>query len=423
MHNEKAENYELQLIACILTNPSRLIETHIEAEWFEQSTFKTIAQALQAIKDFDDWTLQDLRKKIAHQDYFTSIYLEDLENLRDLYAKEYTLEQLERIVKTEYLERSFIKAQADFYQYRKDEDSRRLQEIIVELDTMKKPLENGDLAESEKELLEHLQKTEDGDFIKSYQSLDRALNGGILDGQLIVIGARPAGGKSAFAISLGQKIMNRNQGACVDFFALEMTKKQMIHRFIANEGGIHLSTIVNPAKMKPHDKQRAVEAFKNLKNKDLRIFGQNHRTLSSIALEIAKKARECKEKGVKYIPIIDQATLVDVQGVRGDIRMRFIEITRTIKRLTIEYDIPIILLTQLKRADKTKDEYSEPNNSDFKESSSFEEDANVTILLWKSNEHEKTETKVKIAKNRDGAAGSELDFKFIAHFMTFSEQY
>lgn len=422
MRQDKVENYELQLIACILANPKRLIETHIEPEWFEGQSFKMIAQALQPLKEFTDWSLKDLRKRIAFQDYFAKIYLEDLESLRDTYAGEYNLEQLERIVKTDYLERAFVKAQAEFYSYRRDEDGHRLQEIINELHTLQKPLESGEIYASQKEILEHLQKKDDSDFIKSYQSLDRVLNGGILNGQLIVIGARPAGGKSAFALSLGQKIMERNQGACVDFFALEMTKKQMLLRFIANEGGIHMMSVINPSKMNDREREEAIEVQKRLEKKNLRIFGQNHRTLSAISLEIAKKARACKEKGVVYVPIIDQATLVDVQGVKGDIRMRFIEITRTIKRLTIEYDIPIILLTQLRRADKGN-EFAEPTNSDFKESASFEEDANVTILLWKSNERDKTETKVKIAKNRDGAAGAELDFKFIPHFMTFSERY
>lgn len=417
-----SENFELQLISYLLAHPNELAFSNMEPDWFQMFSLKTTVESLVSLKDVPNWSIEDLRRMIVSKDIFNGLKKSELEMLRDGCTNEYDLEQLERLVKGDYLERE-LKKTYDGYLSGKMENAHKLQEVLYELDTLKVPKESGELEASEQDIIEHLTKETDHEFIKSYPKLDECLGGGILDGQLIVIGSRPAAGKSAFAISLSQKIMEKAPSIHIDFFALEMTKREMIYRYLANESGVELKKIKNPSFMLFQERKLGNEAWERLKKKNLRIFGRNHSGLSSLASEISKKAKQCKEIGVKYIPIIDQATLVQANIKRAGIREQYIEITRTIKRLTIEFDIPIILLTQLKRPSDKKDDFKEPTNSDFKESSSFEEDANITILLWKSNQQDKSETKVMIAKNRDGVNGYPLDFKFNSRYMQFTEEF
>lgn len=118
--------------------------------------------------------------------------------------------------------------------------------------------------------------------------------------------------------------------------------------------------------------------------------------------------------------IIDHALLIDAGLAKSDKRLQIIEITRRLKMLTNELNIPIVLLTQLNRmTDKTK---SIPVLADLQESASFEQDANVVMLLYREEATNQENLTLNIAKNRDGILGS-IPFKLLGQYSDFDEDY
>mgnify|MGYP001255384638 CR=1 FL=1 len=120
------------------------------------------------------------------------------------------------------------------------------------------------------------------------------------------------------------------------------------------------------------------------------------------------------------MPIIDHALLIDAGLAKKDRRLNMIEITKRLKGLSNELNIPIVLLTQLNReVDKVT---KKPVLADLQESASFEQDANVVMLLYLEDLEDRSKLWINIAKNRDGNIG-ELPFKLIGRYADFSFDY
>ena len=150
---------------------------------------------------------------------------------------------------------------------------------------------------------------------------------------------------------------------------------------------------------------------------DLRVYGAEYEQLNDIKQVIRKRA---KSKAGKYVAFIDYAGLVGVTDSRKTERQVMNEVTRTLKLLTNELDITIILFAQLNRGMEQRAE-KKPTLADLKESGSLEQDANVVLLLSRNEQNEKI-VDCQIAKNREGMTGC-IPFKFIPQFMDFSIDY
>jgi len=257
-------------------------------------------------------------------------------------------------------------------------------------------------------------------FIKTFESVDRILGGGLTRGSLYVIGARPSVGKSAAALSMAHKILQKNSGIRIDFFSLEMPLDQIMIRFVSKETRIHATHLRNPQaysnSMTKEKKKKALEAYQNLSKLNLRFYtDESMKKLNNIIRTIRKRAIQDK-----YVAIIDHALLIDAGLAKSDKRLQIIEITRRLKMLTNELNIPIVLLTQLNRmTDKTK---SIPVLADLQESASFEQDANVVMLLYREEATNQENLTLNIAKNRDGILGS-IPFKLLGQYSDFDEDY
>ncbi|MGP9528604.1 replicative DNA helicase [Glutamicibacter sp. AOP5-A2-18] len=239
-----------------------------------------------------------------------------------------------------------------------------------------------------------------------WPDLDKII-GGLRPGNVYVIGARPGVGKSVLGMQFAQA-MEKN--GAVPFISLEMGKTEIGKRLIANETEISLSRIDSG---NLHDKERAIIAkwrANRIENGRLAILNESL-TMSQIKKFVHSVNRRQKISGI----VIDYLQLINAPS--GDRRPRhelIAETSRQAKMLSVDYGVPVILLSQVNR-NSTQDD-NPPKMSELRESGAIEQDASVVILLHRaisgSDEEAKTTLQVGVAKNRHGTTGSfDLQFK------------
>lgn len=241
-------------------------------------------------------------------------------------------------------------------------------------------------------------------------SLDEIL-GGFDGGDLILIGARPAVGKSAFAAQLALHFAT-TCGLKVGYFNLEMQNKQIYERFVAAKSGIELRRIRMATKFLPGEQERFDEANEYLMTvKDI-VISTGSKRIDDIRTECAGK-----DFG---IVIVDYLQLVKGNGLyRGNRYAEVGQISHEAKALAMDLNIPVIALCQLNRAVVGRAD-REPTMSDIRESGDFEQDASTILLLWNTDENNPTKKCIKVEKQRQGRIGR-VDLEFDGNRMTFKE--
>lgn len=232
--------------------------------------------------------------------------------------------------------------------------------------------------------------------------LNRCTNG-LQEGHFIVLGARPAVGKTALAVNLASHIRKEHK---VSFFSLEMPALAIAQRILCLESNIPFSRLIR-GKVDVDEKRRLQDAFKILSDSGVFIHAGDSRMAT-----IKEQIRRDVEEGAKLV-IIDYLNLIS--GVSGRQRWEMVgEITREIKLTAMERKIPIIGLAQLGRiAEKEK-----PTLADLRESGSIEQDADLVGLLIRERDSE--EAVLDVAKNRHGAP-RKINLTFNAELMVFTE--
>ena len=243
-----------------------------------------------------------------------------------------------------------------------------------------------------------------------FDKLDDLL-GGLEGGDMIVIGARPAVGKSAFVTQITSNLARK--GKRIGFYNLEMQNKQVYERFVVNESGIGLTRLRRAVKFLGDEKERFDSANERLAKADnIVITSAGAKSVGDIKAE---------SKNMDYdIIIIDYLQLLKADNTyRGNRTAEVGEISRAIKNLAMELNIPVIALSQLNRASMGRDD-KEPNMSELREAGNIEQDASVIMLLWNIDENDKTHKGCKIEKNRQGECGK-IVMKFNGDTMRFEE--
>lgn len=406
------QNFEMQLTATLLIDPKQIQFLDINPDWIQGDSFREIISAIQS-KNGEEELLSEIQKTIK-QLYPLSTLTTD--NLITLQTSEPTASQA--AFYTNQVHKDFLKRELKRLtsEYSLSEDDRFLPQIAMlqeELESLKRVKSDGSIAKGYSDFIEHLEAKENP-FIRTFPKLDTSLGGGFGPGELTIIGARPSVGKTAFAINLAMKALERTEEVAVDLFTLEMTLDQMMYRFVSKKAKINNMQIRNPIKLTNEQKRQAALTYKELAKLNLRIYDQEYTQLNDIIMAIRKRAK----KG-KYLAIIDYAGLVAVKDSRKNGREILNEVTRRLKLLTNELGITIILLSQLSR--DTEKTGKVPTLADLKESGSLEQDANIVMFLYRENPDDRKHVQVKIAKSRDGVIG-EIPFKFIGQFMEFSTE-
>lgn len=243
-----------------------------------------------------------------------------------------------------------------------------------------------------------------------FSKLDDLL-GGLEGGDMIVIGARPAVGKSAFVTQITSNLAK--QGKRIGFYNLEMQNKQVYERFVVNESGIGLTRLRRAIKFIGDEKERFDKANERLAKADNIVI------TSAGAKSVGDIKAESKHMDYDII-IIDYLQLLKADNTyRGNRTAEVGEISRAIKNLAMEFNIPIIALSQLNRASMGRDD-KEPTMSELREAGNIEQDASVIMLMWNIDEEDKSKKGCKIEKNRQGECGK-IVMRFNGDTMKFEE--
>ena len=230
-----------------------------------------------------------------------------------------------------------------------------------------------------------------------FVKLDVALNGGFRAG-LYVLAARPAVGKSALALQWAREIAQR--GTPADVVSLEMSPTDCAGRMLSARAGAQKPYERSSLKVHP-DKLR--EAAKALAALPIRFMDAHDATLAALRRFLRGE-----------FLVVDYLQLMDVPG--QDVRALAVgEISRTLKRISLEKNIPVLALSQLNR--QLEAQKREPVLADLRESGSIEQDADVVMLMSPAEDDEKV--KLKVAKNRAGPH-EELELHFDKPFGRFS---
>lgn len=228
-------------------------------------------------------------------------------------------------------------------------------------------------------------------------------------GDVMVIGARPAVGKSAFVTQI---IGNLSEaGKCGALYNLEMSDKQIYERMLSSNTGIGLKRVRMAKAYLGDEKQKVNQANDKLSGYNL--------YLHSGTVKPSDIRNECRNLELDYI-IIDYLQLMESDKPRMNRVNEVGDISKAVKRLASGLGVPIILLSQLNRASESRTT-KEPELRDLRESGDIEQDASFVVFLWNLDEDEDESRKgAKIAKNRQGELGK-VELHFDGPLMHFTE--
>lgn len=244
---------------------------------------------------------------------------------------------------------------------------------------------------------------------------------GLNKSDFILIGARPAMGKTSFALNLAQNI---SMGARkkVIFFSLEMTKEQLAERLLASQAGV-TSSKFRTGELSDDEWIRIGNAASAFNDVELYLDDTSSITVPEI------KSRVRRLRGVDAI-VIDYLGLIQGVGHRDNRVQEISEITRNLKMMAKDLNIPVICCAQLSRATEGRGKSHKPQLSDLRDSGSIEQDADIIMFLYreeyyknevdveKQEDIDDSSTELIVAKNRHGQTGT-IDLVFDKEFTRF----
>lgn len=263
-----------------------------------------------------------------------------------------------------------------------------------------------------------------------FEKLDRVTYGW-QDSDLIILAARPSVGKTAFALNLARNAaLHPTKPTPVGLFSLEMSASQLVQRILSAESEIWLEKISRGRLEDYEMTQLSQNGIRRLMSAPIHIDD----TAALNIFELRAKARRLKNKHNVGLIIIDYLQLMSGTGENRNANreQEISRISRDLKSLAKELQIPIIALSQLSReVEKRKDTNKQPQLSDLRESGAIEQDADMVMFLYRPEYHgitqnemgesSKGDTQLRIAKHRNGQLET-IDFSALLHIQKFVEK-
>ncbi len=249
-----------------------------------------------------------------------------------------------------------------------------------------------------------------------YRELDNLL-AGLQNSDLIILAARPSMGKTSFALNIAQHVATK-EGIPVGIFSLEMSKEQLIDRLLSSEAGID-SWKLRTGNLEDSDFEKINKAMGTLSESPIYI---DDSAMANV-MEMRTKARRLQSENDLGLIVIDYLQLMSGRSTGGDNRVQEIsEISRGLKGLARELNVPVIALSQLSRSVEMRSPKI-PQLSDLRESGSIEQDADVVMFIYREDYYEKESERkgmadLLIKKHRNGPTG-EVELFFQPEQMLF----
>lgn len=273
-----------------------------------------------------------------------------------------------------------------------------------------------------------------------FMGLDRVTHG-FQPSDLIILAARPSVGKTSFALNIVEHVMTNveTMGFGIGFFSLEMSRMQLVERLISSKARINLSR-VRSGDLERQEWTKLGQTFNSLSQSNLLIDDSSQLTI----MEIRGKARQMKYKFAEMsktsgknidlkLIVVDYLQLIhsNIQTRRNGTREQEIaDISRGLKALAKELNIPVVALAQLSRAVEQRQD--KPRLSDLRESGSIEQDADLVMFLHRQKPNREDEevidernnqVEVILAKHRNGSIIDGLPLNFVAEQTRFENIY
>ena len=294
------------------------------------------------------------------------------------------------------------KAEQTLFSLSKDADKGRFKEI--------KPLLH--------DVLENWVNRKEGSLTgvpSSFYDLDNMLSG-FQNSDLIILAGRPSMGKTALALNFGRNIAIGHK-LKVGFFSLEMSSKQLVERLITSEAKAD-SHLVRTGKLPKNEWKKLSEAASVLSESNIYIDDSADLNI----MELRAKARQLKSDKDVDVIFIDYIQLLHAPQKSESRQQEISYISRSLKALAKELDIPIIALSQLSRAVESRTDHR-PIMSDLRESGAIEQDADVVMFIYRKYVYSKAEedeglAEIILSKHRNGPTGT-VKVSFIDKYAKF----
>jgi replicative DNA helicase len=399
-----------------------------------QEIYAAIYELFQNSEPIDLLTVSNLLKKNGKLEFVGGDFA--LIRLTQKVASSAHIEFHARIILQKYIQRKLITISSEIIENAYDE-STDVFELLDDAEAKLFEVTQGNLKKSSeaagslvKQALKKIQEIGNQEGMSGLETgftkLD-ALTSGWQPSDLVIIAARPGMGKTAFVISMAKNMaIDFNHGVAV--FSLEMSSVQLITRMISSETGL-TSEKLRKGNLEPHEWEQLNVKVKRLS--DAPIFIDDTPSLSVFDLR-AKARRLVSQHGVKII-VIDYLQLMTAGGKAGGNREQEISmISRNLKALAKELEVPVIALSQLSRAVETRGGSKRPLLSDLRESGAIEQDADIVSFIfrpeyygmteWDDDEHTPCEGQGEfiVAKHRNGGLDN-IRLKFTGHLAKFSD--
>lgn len=251
-----------------------------------------------------------------------------------------------------------------------------------------------------------------------FRELDEKTSG-LQRSDLVIVAARPAMGKTAFALNIAQQSAVK-AGSSVIIFSLEMAKEQLGQRLLAMQARVEMQKL-KQGDLDRTDWERISMAADDLNGTKIVIDD----TPGISLMEMRNKCRRLKaEQGLDLV-VIDYLQLMKFDGKADSRQQEISSISRNLKLLAREMDCPVIVLSQLSRAPEQRPD-KRPILSDLRESGSIEQDADIVIFLYRDDYYNpETETpgvcEINIAKHRSGPTGK-IELTWVSRYTKFSDK-
>ena len=240
---------------------------------------------------------------------------------------------------------------------------------------------------------------------------------GLNKSDLILIAARPGMRKTAFALNVALNVAKAS-GKAVAVFSLEMSKEQLVTRVLSNEALVENGRLIS-GNLRESDWVKIAEAASTLSRTDIKI---DDNPLLTVA-DMNAKCRRIENLALVVIDYLQLMTSAGGKGYSGENRQQAVsDISRMLKIMAKELQVPVLCLSQLSRANEKRDD-KRPMLSDLRESGAIEQDADIVLFLYRDDYYNEDSEKHNIAecivaKNRHGETGK-VELRWMPEYTTF----
>ncbi len=250
--------------------------------------------------------------------------------------------------------------------------------------------------------------------LRSGYSLLDSYIAGLNKSDLIVIAGRPGSGKTTFGVNIATNVAKRAKGTDIAIFSLEMSKEQLASRMLSSEALVPNSSLQN-GMLSTDEWIKLAEAADALSQ--MNIFIDD--TAGITVPQIKAKLRRMKNLG---LVVIDYLQLMESPNLHNNRVTEVSEITRQIKLMAKELNVPVILLSQLNRSVESRQDHR-PLPSDLRESGSIEQDADIILFIYRESMYDKqnpnqSAAECIVAKNRHGSTGT-INLAYLGEYTLF----